>query len=119
MCVVKVRPPKVLAFADALRLLFKVSDSIVEMIPTEMNLLLSLVRLLWVFFVLLNQKKPQYQLSLQPPDSIYRNSNFIIIKHTTFKLDRNKIKLAKTSLVFLSTVPTITNFGSVALIDRV
>ena len=27
-----------------------------------------------------------------PPDSIYRNINFVIVKHTSFKVNINKIK---------------------------
>lgn len=41
--------------------------------------------------------------------SIFMYSNFIIIKHTSFKVDRSKIKLTETVLVPLSTVSTITN----------
>lgn len=40
-----------------------------------------------------------------------RVSNFTIAKHTSFKLDRNKVKPTKTVLVHLSTVPAIINFG--------
>lgn len=42
-------------------------------------------------------------------------TNCLIVKHILFKLDSNKIKLSKTILVSLTTVPTITNSGLVEI----
>lgn len=55
-------------------------------------------------FILKNSEVSDMSSSSSPPDSIHKNADLIILKQALFKLNRNKIKLIKTSAVRLCTL---------------